>query len=306
MTEVKNTPTSIANESISVPVEKRSHSKYIGFIAGMFSGVVKNAVGHPFDTIKVRLQTSEGRFKGPMECVLRTLRSEGISGFYKGFTPPLIGWVLMDSVMLGLLHLYRRLIHENVYPDEKKLPMTGLLVAALGSGWTVSVVAAPIEQFKARLQVQYDAKTKIYDGPINVAQKLWKISPKTWFTGLFPTMVFRSNFIFWWGSYELIKEWAVDHTSFSNTAINFWAGGLSATVFWIVAYPSDVVKQVIMTDSPIPSKKKFPHYMDAVRFIYRDRGWRGFTKGFGPSILRSFPANAAALAVFEAVMHTLQ
>lgn len=279
--------------------------KYIGFIAGMFSGVTKNAVGHPFDTVKVRLQTSEGRFKGPMECVINTFRAEGFRGFYKGFTPPLVGWVMMDSVMLGLLHLYRRLLHENVYPEYKKLPMSGLLLAALGSGWTVSFVAAPIEQFKARLQVQYDAKTSIYKGPVDVAKKLWKISPKTWFTGLFPTMVFRTNFIFWWGSYDLIKEWAESNTSLSNTAVNFWAGGLSATVFWIFAYPSDVVKQVIMTDSPIPSEKKFPRYMDAVKYIYREKGLRGFTRGFGPSILRSFPANAAALAVFEAVMHTL-
>lgn len=294
------TVTTKSNEEVKSPPPK-----YIGFIAGMFSGVTKNAVGHPFDTVKVRLQTSEGRFKGPMECVINTFKAEGIRGFYKGFTPPLVGWVMMDSVMLGLLHLYRRLLHENVYPEYKKLPMSGLLLAALGSGWTVSFVAAPIEQFKARLQVQYDVKTSVYKGPLDVAVKLWKISPKTWFTGLFPTMVFRANFIFWWGSYDIIKEWAEAHTSLSNTAVNFWAGGLSATVFWIFAYPADVVKQVIMTDSPIPSEKKFPRYMDAVRYIYREKGLRGFTRGFGPSILRSFPANAAALAVFEAVMHTL-
>ncbi|SGZ56924.1 CIC11C00000001237 [Sungouiella intermedia] len=285
--------------------EKPPPPKYLGFVAGMFSGVTKNAVGHPFDTVKVRLQTSEGRFKGPMDCVWQTFKAEGIKGFYKGFTPPLVGWVLMDSVMLGSLHLYRRLLKENVYHDEKKLPLSGHIMAGLGSGWTVSFVAAPIEQFKARLQVQYDAKSRIYSGPIDVAKKLWKISPLTWYTGLFGTMVFRTNFIFWWGSYEVFTNWFSENTKLSKPSINFWAGGLSATVFWIFAYPADVVKQVIMTDSPIKSEKKFPHYMDAVRYIYRERGWRGFTRGFGPSILRSFPANAAALAAFEAVMRFL-
>lgn len=304
MSEVKNAPSIIEIDNPSEEVKKKP-SKFLGFAAGIFSGVTKNAVGHPFDTVKVRLQTSEGRFKGPMECVMKTFQAEGIRGFYKGFTPPLVGWVMMDSVMLGLLHLYRRLLHENVYPEHEKLPMSGLLIAALGSGWTVSFVAAPIEQFKARLQVQYDAKTSLYKGPIDVARKLWKISPKTWFTGLFPTMVFRTNFIFWWGSYEIFKDYFNERTSMSNTAVNFWAGGLSATVFWIFAYPADVVKQVIMTDSPIPSEKKFPRYMDAVRYIYKEKGLSGFTRGFGPSILRSFPANASALAVFEAVMHLL-
>lgn len=55
--------------------------------------------GDRFDTVKVRLQTSkEGRFKGPLHCVLQTIKIEGLSGFYKGATPPLVGWMVMDSV----------------------------------------------------------------------------------------------------------------------------------------------------------------------------------------------------------------
>lgn len=52
-----------------------------------------------FDTIKVRLQTAPpSQFRGPIDCLLVTLRREGIQGLYKGATPPLIGWMFMDSV----------------------------------------------------------------------------------------------------------------------------------------------------------------------------------------------------------------
>lgn len=52
-----------------------------------------------FDTIKVRLQTSEKvQFKGPLDCLLQTLRHEGVRGLYKGATPPLVGWMFMDSM----------------------------------------------------------------------------------------------------------------------------------------------------------------------------------------------------------------
>mmetsp|Transcript_6857 Transcript_6857/g.6793 ORF Transcript_6857/g.6793 Transcript_6857/m.6793 type:complete len:307 (-) Transcript_6857:677-1597(-) len=286
---------------------KNAPPKYLGFVAGMFSGVMKNIVGHPFDTIKVRLQTaSDGKFKGPMDCVFKTVRNEGVKGFYKGFTPPLVGWVLMDSVMLGSLHVYRRVVKDTFYLEEKKLPILGHIIAGLGSGWTVSFVAAPIEQFKARLQVQYDAKTKIYSGPLDVAKKLYQTTGiRGIYSGLLSTMIFRTNFIFWWGSYELFTQWFEDNTKLSKPAINFWSGGLSATVFWIFAYPADVVKQTIMTDNPIRSEKKFPRWIDAVKYIYNTKGLGGFTRGFGPSILRSFPANAAALAAFEAVMRFL-
>jgi hypothetical protein len=39
---------------------------------------------HPFDTIKVRLQTSnKTQFKGPLDCLLQTVRKEGVNGLYK-------------------------------------------------------------------------------------------------------------------------------------------------------------------------------------------------------------------------------
>jgi hypothetical protein len=60
-------------------------------------------VRHSFDTIKVRLQTSPpDRFKGPLDCLLKTLRNEGFRGVYKGATPPLVGWMFMDSVWVDL------------------------------------------------------------------------------------------------------------------------------------------------------------------------------------------------------------
>lgn len=42
----------------------------------------------------------------------------------------------------------------------------------IAAGWTVSVVATPVELIKARLQVQYDAHSRVYSGPIDCAQQL--------------------------------------------------------------------------------------------------------------------------------------
>lgn len=95
---------------------KGSQKHYRGFVAGVFSGIAKlsgrvpsqaaytgkeltAAVGHPFDTVKVRLQTTDkAQFKGPLDCVLQTVRNEGVRGLYKGASPPLVGWMFMDSM----------------------------------------------------------------------------------------------------------------------------------------------------------------------------------------------------------------
>ncbi|RMZ89764.1 hypothetical protein DV736_g3012, partial [Chaetothyriales sp. CBS 134916] len=312
----------------NVPTTAKSGSNYKGFLAGVASGVAKCTVGHPFDTIKVRLQTSsKARFSGPFDCCLQTLRKEGIRGFYKGMTPPLIGWMASDSVMLGSLTLYRKFLLNNVFanpafrPDlsiqelEKvKLPSFGHGIAGIGAGITVSFIAAPVENIKARLQTQYAAKKsdRFYKGPVDCTTRILKTHGlRGLYHGLFATCLFRSFFFFWWSTYDIFTRHLQNHSSLSTPAINFWAGGMSAQVFWLTAYPSDVVKQRIMTD-PLggklgDGKRRYKNWWAAMRAVYLEgnSGWKGYWRGFIPCFLRAFPANAMALVAFEAVMRTL-
>ncbi|KAK5941560.1 hypothetical protein PMZ80_005508 [Knufia obscura] len=314
-----------SNEAIGQgqPGKAAAAKNYRGFVGGVFSGVAKLSVGHPFDTIKVRMQTAEhGRFGGPLDCLLQTIRKEGITGLYKGASPPLLGWMAMDSLMLGSLTIYRRLLLENVWTNRtfvseetvkmNNLPSFGHGLAGIAAGSTVSFIAAPVEHVKARLQIQYAAKKadRLYSGPIDCAKKLLKYHgiPGLWH-GLSATLIFRSFFFFWWGSYDVLNRYFKEHTSMSTPAINFWAGGLSAQVFWLTTYPTDVVKQRIMTD-PLggglnDGTRRFPRWKDAATAVYREGGYRAFWRGFVPCFLRAFPANAAALVAFEGVMRSL-
>jgi solute carrier family 25 carnitine/acylcarnitine transporter 20/29 len=100
-----------------------------------------------------------------------------------------------------------------------------------------------------------------------------------------------------------------ERTNLSAPAINFWAGGISAQLFWLTSYPSDVVKQRLMTD-PMggalgDGQRQFRWWKDAAVAVYRERGWRGYWRGFVPCFLRAFPANAMALVAFEGVMRWL-
>ena len=146
------------------------------------------------------------------------------------------------------------------------------------AGWTVSFIAAPVEHVKARLQIQYavSKSERLYSGPIDCTRKilrgyglggLWK--------GLYATLLFRTFFFFWWGTYDIFTRGFQKYTNFSTPAINFWAGGLSAQVFWLTSYPSDVVKQRIMTDNLGPDRK-YPRWKDAAKAVYRDSGWKGY------------------------------
>ncbi|KAF2005538.1 mitochondrial carnitine/acylcarnitine carrier protein [Amniculicola lignicola CBS 123094] len=293
---------------------QKSVKNYKGFVGGAFSGVTKLAVGHPFDTIKVRLQTTEkSHFRGPVDCLLQTLRNEGFRGLYKGATPPLVGWMFMDSLMLGSLTVYRRLLNDNLFNPRRdlskpaQLPVLGHAMAGILAGWTVSFIAGPVEHIKARLQVQYqaDKSKRLYSGPIDCLKKTFRNHGlRGVWHGLSATLLFRTFFCFWWGTYDIFTRTFRTHTSLSDPAINFWAGGLSAQIFWLTSYPSDVVKQRIMTD-PLGPERRFLRWRDAAKAVYRENGWRGYWRGFVPCFLRAFPANACALVAFEGVMRAL-
>lgn len=262
---------------------------------------------------------------------MQTLRKEGFAGLYKGATPPLVGWMFMDSMygtfdlkldgllmarsMLGSLSVYRRVLNDRVFnppssvrfgEQQGKLPMYAHGMAGTMAGWTVSFIAAPVEHIKARLQVQYaaDKTARLYSGPIDCLKKIYKgHGVKGVYHGLSATLLFRTFFCFWWGTYDLFTKQFQKHTNLSAPAVNFWAGGLSAQIFWLTSYPSDVIKQRIMTD-PLDNRR-FPRWRDAAQTVYREGGWRGYWRGFVPCFLRAFPANAMALVAFEGVMRSL-
>lgn len=71
---------------------------------------------------------------------------------------------------LGTLHNARML--QQSWNGDKPLTPFQHGLAGLAGGITVSFVATPVEQVKARLQVQYDAATKVYTGPIHCATQL--------------------------------------------------------------------------------------------------------------------------------------
>jgi solute carrier family 25 (mitochondrial carnitine/acylcarnitine transporter), member 20/29 len=56
-------------------------------------------VGHPFDLIKVRLQTAEkGVYTGAIDVAKKSLARDGFKGLYRGVTAPLIGVTPMFAV----------------------------------------------------------------------------------------------------------------------------------------------------------------------------------------------------------------
>jgi solute carrier family 25 carnitine/acylcarnitine transporter 20/29 len=71
----------------------KSHSGLRALVAGGVGGVCAVIVGHPFDLVKVRLQTAEKAiYKSSIDVVKKTIAREGLArGLYAGVSAPLVG-----------------------------------------------------------------------------------------------------------------------------------------------------------------------------------------------------------------------
>jgi hypothetical protein len=74
-------------------VKESSFSGLRSLVAGGFGGVCAVIVGHPFDLVKVRLQTAErGVYKSAIDVVRKSVAKDGLGkGLYAGVSAPLVG-----------------------------------------------------------------------------------------------------------------------------------------------------------------------------------------------------------------------
>jgi solute carrier family 25 (mitochondrial carnitine/acylcarnitine transporter), member 20/29 len=287
--------------------------------AGTFSGIANLAIGHPFDTIKVRLQTaSPGKFSGPLNCLVSTVKNEGVLSLYRGATPPLLGKSAIHALMFGGYAKSREFFGK---PDQYgRFPFSACFLAGVVGGLAATPVATPIDQVKACLQVQcarYDTSPQKlrFSGPMDCARQLLRHRSSGGMGiggGLFRYMHVEAMEMcfmgFFFSGYELaLRALSRDDppTGHARTKPpplhSFVAGGCGGTLFWVLALPVECVKNRLMTtqfDGQL-TKPKYVGVAHCAQSIYRDGGLRSFWRGAAPAILRTFPTNGATFVAYE-------
>jgi solute carrier family 25 carnitine/acylcarnitine transporter 20/29 len=84
------------NEEVLAPAKQAASSglaQIRSFVAGGVGGICAVVIGHPFDLVKVRMQTAEkGVYTGAIDVVKKTIAREGLArGLYAGVSAPLVG-----------------------------------------------------------------------------------------------------------------------------------------------------------------------------------------------------------------------
>ena len=124
---------------------------------GFLFGATNSFVGHPFDTIKTKMQAQKDFIggQGYIDSIKMVYRSEGLIGFYRGITPPLAGGVIYRSLqMSGYETVYSKLEHNESM--KKTIPLTGgiqyrVVLGAISSATFRSIAECPFEYAKVKM-----------------------------------------------------------------------------------------------------------------------------------------------------------
>ena len=213
--------------------------KYYTFGSAFFLGV--NAILYPADLIKTRLQVQRANalYKGTLDAVFKTVRSEGIRGLYKGFV------VSQLSILTG-----------HFYVTSYEVSRSQMSFLGDGSrGFVAGGVAAVMEQFlgnpievisqKLMIQGQGDKSTKL-KGALHISTEVFRDHGMGGFYRGFVASLLTGALwsAVWWGSYglylDVIGDYAPECTS--HLLIQSVAGGFSGLNAAVIGNPFDIVK----------------------------------------------------------------
>ncbi|KAK9936406.1 hypothetical protein M0R45_013250 [Rubus argutus] len=294
-------------------------SGYKEYVAGLLAGVATVCTGHPFDTVKVKLQMHNTvehgiTYRNGLHCTARILRTEGVKGLYRGATSSFMGVAFESSLLFGVYSQMKQSLQGSVQSAEPQ-PQIIIPSAAFG-GAMISFILCPSELVKCRMQVQGTDSlipmSSRYAGPLDCALKTLKDDGvRGIFRGGFTTLLREAsgNAVFF-SVYEYVryhmhlqlKSASSDHKNLIDVGVGIVSGGLGGIAFWSAVLPLDVAKTIIQTSR---DKNSSRNPFQILSSIYRRAGLKGCYTGLGPTIVRAFPANAAAIVSWEVAIKLL-
>ncbi|EGE78070.2 solute carrier family 25, member 46 [Blastomyces dermatitidis ATCC 18188] len=261
-------------------------SQIKSFVAGGAGGICAVVVGHPFDLVKVRLQTAEkGVYSGAIDVVKRTIAREGLTrGLYAGVSAPLVGVTPMFAVSFWGYDLGKTLVRNfSTVPVHNGTPQYSIgQISAAGffSAIPMTLITAPFEHVVRQLYKEGgirsvfrgSAMTLARDGPGSAA---------------------------YFAAYEYIKRSLTPKDVDGNVTGELSlpavvaAGGAAGIAMWIPVFPIDTIK------SRLQSAEGRPTIGGTIRGVYASGGFKAFFPGFAPALARAVPANAATFLGVE-------
>lgn len=258
-------------------------------MAGLFSKVIE----YPFDTLKVRLQTTPEKYSNSaLQCLIKITEQEGYFSIFRGLPAPLVGAMGENSVIFWSYGTCLRFMWGAKPKNE--LSISQIALSSFLAGFAVGTYVTPVEYVKCRLQAQHTSGmyTSAFDCLRQTAVSSGGI--KRLFAGWGTTLArdMPGNAVYFI-AYEFVSNW-LSPGSQPAPAYAIITGGASAGVaYWVCIYPFDTVKSRIQT-----MKIREP-FLTIFMLEYKRRGLAGLYRGIGVTLPRAVISNGVIFFAYE-------
>jgi len=287
-----------------------AEKKKLGFfenfmLSGVAAGVSKTAAA-PIERVKLLVQNQDemikqGRlsepYKGVVDCVQKTLRTEGVIPFWRGNLANVLRYFPTQALNFAFKDTIKATF--KVAKDAPQYVKFGTNIASGGMAGSLSLTLVYSLDF-ARTRLANDAKGKggerQFNGLVDVYAKTLKTDG---IQGLYRGFTISCVGIFiyrgmYFGLYDSLKPILL-----GADASVLWSFllGWGVTIFsGLMSYPIDTVRRRMMMTSG--SAVKYKGSMDCAVQVIKGEGFMSLMKGAGANVLRGV-AGAGVLAGFD-------
>ncbi|GFP99339.1 probable ADP ATP carrier protein at5g56450 [Phtheirospermum japonicum] len=283
--------------------------------AGAVLGGVVHTIVAPIERAKLLLQTQESniailaggphrRFKGMVDCIVRTVREEGILSLWRGNGSSVIRYYPSVALNFSLKDLYRNILRGNSRDGNFFSGPSANFLAGSLAGCTTLIIIYPLDIAHTRLAADLGrTETRQFRG---IYHFLTTVHKKDGLRGVYKGlpaslhgMVVHRGLYF--GGFDTIKEIMVRQSESDDVAL--WKRWIAAqavtTASGLLSYPLDTVRRRMMMQSGL-ERPMYEGTLDCWRKIYRVEGFGSFYRGAVSNIFRSTGA-AAVLVLYDEI-----
>lgn len=264
----------------------------VAMLFGFAYGATSVIVGHPFDTIKTRMQTNtlHETFAQSVRAIARAPDGHGgwqISALYRGFWPPLAGSLFFRSYVFSVYgFVYTALDKARADAYDPRASIAHVFVAGSVAGLARAAVESPLELLKTQQQrARTHGQQSWPAGRTLPPWRMWRAS----LTGYSATAARNMPMI---SAFFTLTEIANQCSVFMREH-PFVRGSSVSVVAWAIVWPLDVVKTRMQARELGSVRAGF--WRECVE-VYRGGA---LYRGFVPGALRAFFANGAGMYVYQ-------
>eukprot|EP00579_Thalassiosira_antarctica_P005060 CAMPEP_0201881380 /NCGR_PEP_ID=MMETSP0902-20130614/11701_1 /ASSEMBLY_ACC=CAM_ASM_000551 /TAXON_ID=420261 /ORGANISM="Thalassiosira antarctica, Strain CCMP982" /LENGTH=330 /DNA_ID=CAMNT_0048409575 /DNA_START=48 /DNA_END=1040 /DNA_ORIENTATION=+ len=280
-------------------------------IAGGVAGSCGIIVGHPLDSLKVRMQMISGSGNAaPSFTTL--LNSAKFGSVWKGIGAPLTMAAVINASIFLTYGGSTRVWDEYYYDPEKTKATSSFTKNAICGGVTgivSSLIICPSEHVKTKLQTQKVSAKVSYRNSFHAAEHIFTNHGIVGLYRGFSATIARQvpGFIVYFPTYHRLKDYAIqNHFGTQYTLLaSILSGGISGSVSWAIVYPVDLIKSRIQA-LPLGCSKKERSAVHVAKEVIRQHGWRALYRGLGITIMRAFPVNGIIFPTYELTLKALR